>query len=180
MKGGPIQVIPPGLLGFLQLKTSGKNPEFLDDTISPTLDVTDWYFQASLLDFTQAVATAARALANGVTGIQLFSPNSIDVPQQENWWVEEYTIFAAVPAATDTCQFSCMYRTPNVGSTNPYVLGDPSPLLTGVAAAARINVARARQFFAPAGCSLGMFVLANETAATITYNGFVRFARLPR
>lgn len=43
---GEIQKIPQGLLGFLQLKTGGRNPSILADAVSPTWDLSRLYLEA--------------------------------------------------------------------------------------------------------------------------------------
>lgn len=43
---GPIQVIAPGLLGYFQVKSQGRNPNDLLEAVQPSLEMRDWYFQA--------------------------------------------------------------------------------------------------------------------------------------
>lgn len=177
--GGPVQVIPPGLLGFLQLKQQGRNPAELLESLYPVLELTDWYLQARTLDHSQAVGIASIAIGFGAAIQNLFAPTPITVPDGEMWWVEEYTVQSGnLAAATERCQLQCAMYTPLVGTVNAYLLGDPSPDITGNAVVRR-NAARARHFFAPPGAGLGFALFIQETAANITYTGFARFVRLP-
>lgn len=177
-RSAQIQVIPPGLLGFLNLKTLGANPFLLGDTYQPTIELRDWLLQADQRDFTQDVALASVAIGFGASLFNLYSPNSIVVPSNEYWWVENYTIQTGnLGAATERCQFQCAMYTPITGTVNIYLMGDPSPDITG-AATVRRNATRCGGFFAPSGAALGIAQYIQETAGNITYTGFVRFTRL--
>jgi len=176
---GPVQVIPPGLLGFLQIKSLGENPDALNTEYQPTIEVFPWLMEARAVDWTQdrgGGTPAGVALATGLTGARAFSPNALVVPSNEMWWVEEYTINAVI-AVGDAAYFSCGLINPRLGVVNQYMLGDPSTIFdAGIALSA---YARARGFFAPPGSELVILVSANDTATTVAYTGYVRFTPLP-
>lgn len=78
MPNGPIQIVPQGLLGLLNLKNNGKTPEFLQTNVQPFMDLLDMYVTGLLEQVSASVAVAAAV-----------GPNSSDlvVPQTEVWFV---------------------------------------------------------------------------------------------
>ena len=44
----PINLTPPGLLGFLGIKNGGRNPQSLGETLAPVWDFSDLYFLQGL------------------------------------------------------------------------------------------------------------------------------------
>lgn len=176
----PIQVYPPGLLGFLQLKNIGRNPEELPNVLQPTLDLFDWIMKARAEDIVPSRVASAPgiALANGQIGLQRFSPNVPVTRSNEWWWVENYTVGTGTLGATDTSGFALGFLTPTVGASNLYVVGTPSPIVTGTANG-RALTAFAGGFFLPPSSELVLRVMANDTATTISYSAFVRFTPLP-
>lgn len=179
---GPIQVIPPGLLSFFQLKSLGQNPDTIDSNLSPSLELRDWYMQARNVDWLNQVGAGSaptRTLGDGVTQFRAFSPNDIQVPSNEIWWIENFTVVAQLPNATDTAQFSCGYVRPIVGNQSPYVTGPVVGPMTGVAGKNRVLMAGSGGYWVPGGSSLGMVVMINETAGTILYAGYLRYVAIP-
>lgn len=75
-----VQTIPYGLLGFLGVKSMGKNPSPLRDDLQPTIDLTRWYYELDSTIFgADAIAVPA---AGGLT-----ASTFIVTPQREGWWV---------------------------------------------------------------------------------------------
>lgn len=97
----PIQTIPQGLLGFLQLKNAGKNPSELNSLLQSTMDLRDWLWQTAP---TEAVAGTAAAI--GASGFTSY----ITIPQQEWWVVYEVTATINQTLATDWGWFAPAYR----------------------------------------------------------------------
>jgi len=180
---GPIQVIAPGLLGFLQLKSRGENPGELSDTYGPSIEMRDWLFQARALDWTQERGGGSPpgiGIGPGpaTLGFNAFSPADLQVPASEMWWVEEFTISSGGLIATDTAMIAPAYQRPLTGTSNLYQLGPSSNAITGSATGKRVTV-QARDFFLPPGSRLGILVLQNDTATSIVYSGYCRFTPLP-
>lgn len=175
---GPIQVPPPGLLSLLNLKNTGRNPERMHDTYTPTLELRDMLLQFNLLDALKTLGGTPPGvnLTNGQVGARSFSPVLLQVPANEIWWVEEYTVRSVLPAAaTEVNQFQAAYFTPLLGSLSTYAVGEASPVVTGVAAYSRQNVAVARGFWVPPTSEIGMLVNINDTATSIAYTGYCRY-----
>jgi len=85
--------LPPGLLGFLQLKNSGRLPDFFGDVLTPTMDLRDWYLQAELREgiFTDSI------VGDGVSQYVVFAPND-----PEAWYVHQVSVITDAMASTDT------------------------------------------------------------------------------
>lgn len=79
---GPIQVPPPGLLSLLNLKNTGRNPERMHDTYTPTLELRDMLLQFNLLDALKTLGGTPPGvnLTNGQVGARSFSPVLLQVP----------------------------------------------------------------------------------------------------
>lgn len=187
MDSKPVQVIPPGLLGFLQLKVGGLNPDTLLGELRGILDLTEWYFQARY----EEPQGAGGTLASGpfVTGAAALGYNDwatvggtagpLTVPNGEAWMVGEYTmVYSCGAVAGDTALAVPCMKTP--ASSVPVMLANPTLSLTGSATKARsVPVRSIGRFFAPAGSSLGFWIADNiSPAGGILYNGQIRFARL--
>lgn len=175
----PINVIAPGLLGFFQLKQSGKNPDELSDTVIPSLEMFDWYMQARLVDSFITIgggASSTRTSANGVTGFVSFTTNPIEVPQGEAWWVWNYNVTTNALPAGDSVQFAPAIAILGA-SVIPYPVANLSTLIQG-SAAGRPAIHGASGFFAGSGARFGLYSTVNETATNVTYAGWVRYARL--
>jgi hypothetical protein len=104
----PIQVIPPGLTGYLQLKQLGHLPDVLLGEVRPALEMRDWYFQANVL-YTVQLYGATPVTPNFVTAgsdFFRFQVGGVDapVPPHQAWYVDMAGADAGAAAATDTCQ----------------------------------------------------------------------------
>lgn len=174
-ENGPLQVWPPGLLGFLQLKNAGQNPQVLINALSPVLESFEWYMQATQL---QAPYPMSVARTNGQTGATAFTTpaGGLVVPQREWWWVDTFTVFAGGLVATDTVQLVPITFDPIAGTLRQ--VGQEGSQKTGTASTRSVN-AFARQFFAPPGSVFGVTASTCETAGTITVFGYVRYTVLP-
>jgi len=92
---GPIQLIPPGLLGLLQIKSpAGQNPNVLNADVQPGIDLEAWWKRANrqVWGLNSGVTLPAAAYGN----IAQYSPNAIAVPQNQWWFVHSYTTRASV------------------------------------------------------------------------------------
>jgi hypothetical protein len=96
---GPVQVIPPGLMGYFNLKNHGQNPDVLQGFYQPVLESRDWLLAANLEQ-----VQGYRELGTG-TFVNFFSPpqpngQPIVVPPNEFWFVWDI-IFHVVLGAGD-------------------------------------------------------------------------------
>lgn len=170
----PIQVIPPGLLGFLQLKNSGKSPVEFPEVLQPVIELRDWYFEARA---EQTIATVS--VANGGSNFATFATPAI-VPAEEYWAVLDFSAICPLLATTTVVSFVPAWRIVTGVSFSQFSVGVPQPLLAGTAAG-RVGCAYMdRPFFVPPGAELGLRIMANEIAAgTVDYQAQFRFVRLP-
>lgn len=173
MDSRPIQVIPPGLLGFFQLKNTGRNPDTMPGALDLSFDVRDWYFEARLED---AGAQGTVAKATGQSGMFGFTTNPIIVPQDEAWWVRSYTVDTPALAAGDNVTFAPAYQS---GIAGTYHALPSSPSFASVSGVNTRGIVTAEGFFLGPGMELGVYILGITAAATITFQGRVRVARLP-
>lgn len=167
----PVQIIPPGFLGFLQLKNNGVNPTELPDNLQPVIEMRDWMLQARARDWPPGFSQ--RALAPGTYGYLPFT-NPISVPNNEQWYVWQYTA-RAVLTATDGLALRVAYRSIVTGTTPVHVLGSVSSA-SGAGAVAAIS---AQPFWLPPGAELGLYVEGIVSAGTIAVAGEVRYTPLP-
>lgn len=166
---GPIQPPPLGLLGLLQLKNVGRNPAFLQDEVSPSIEMFDFWIQGSL----DTVGTFSAAPAAGtVTGFNPFTtPSSLTVPNEETWWVENFSCtFGAGVGGTFT-GIRLAYQNFN-GKT--FVIGDQELNL----AAQNTRIMVARRFWLPPGSVLGWFHDSITVAAGAVATSGLQFARM--
>lgn len=173
---GPIQLIASGLLGFFQLKDQG-NPTVINDDVQPSLDLRDWYF---ISEMEAAGAAATAAINPGVVGYQNFTtpPAGITVPQNEIWYVTNFTISVALPLATDDAivRPAMLWRP---GTANVGILPH-TPLHSRAAAANSAAGVSAANFWAPPGAQLGMYWERSTTATQLAASGFLMFTRMRR
>lgn len=95
-----IQRAPLGLLGILDSKAGGQNPNALLDEVRPTVDVSTLYNVSQRLSVNATIAAGAI-----VIGTNLF-PVTLSGPQQgELWIVHRATVFATANFAAATFRF---------------------------------------------------------------------------
>lgn len=104
----PIQVIPPGLMGLLQLKQSGRLPADLSGVVQPSLEMRDWFFQGRRLTEVQVLGTTPTtgALVTGNTGLRKFTVGAVATPAQGTlWYVEQMSCICTTALAADVISF---------------------------------------------------------------------------
>lgn len=173
---GPIQTIPQGLLGLLQLKQTGNNPRDLAESVQPTVDQFPLWIQRLSVDISLALfgGNSSVAIPTANAGANFFTTNPLNVPQGVAWYVESYTISASLLAA-ESVIFAPGVLYIGLGMMHPLT----PPVADVVTARARQIRAAARGFWLPPGAALGAFVFDNVTAATITLTGNVRGVQVP-
>lgn len=171
----PIQVHAPGLLGMLQLKNGGVNPDQLPQTIQGTIELQDWLMQATA----RAAGPYTTVVVNNQTGFQGFStPSILSVPERTWWKVHQYTTYIQLPLGTDSAQFWPAIAFPNAGqlivvgrSSTETVVAGPNRMIYGFADP---------PFFAPPGTLFGIACGQITTAAAnLAVSAVIRFTELP-
>lgn len=170
---GPIQIIPPGLLGYFQLKNRGRNPTDMPETLFPMMDLLEWYLHAN----GEQLATLSFSIPATGSDSQPFAGLGGIVPNGEWWYVHYMCAFSAPLLAADTVEkLQCAV-----------IVSDPSPqtILLGQASNQTMTGANKRQWaggqmgaFIGPGAALGIFYSA-ITATNITITGNARISRLP-
>lgn len=173
---GPIQTLPIGLLGLLQLKTSGGNPSQFSETVSGVYDLGKFY-ENQQAQMTASLFGAQPTLTTSTRNQPVFTvaATPITVPQKELWYVTEYTIFANLLAA-EYVRFAPMWTAP--GAIGLIAIGpDVNDVIT--ARARSITSTLSKPFFAGAGSFFGLIVYDIVTAGTIQFNLEMRAVRMP-
>lgn len=170
---GTIQVIPQGLLGFFQLKNGGRNPGTLTEVLSGTLDLRDWYFNSQR----EVWSTYTVSVASGITGFQSFTtPGALVVPDNEFWYVHNYTIFSNQLAAGDSFTgFAPAYRDVP-GSATTFIVGD---FQNASGVNTRPTAFAAQGFWLTPGQELGFWLQINTLALAKTVTSQLQITRLP-
>lgn len=181
MPWGPVQLHPRGLLGLLQLKNHGKNPEQLLETIQPVLELKDWYLQGE-----SAQSLSGNFLATGAANFSgaIFSSNAGGVlftpPVGRAWWVLDFSVAAPVSAAGD------IHR---IGTVVSWVTGNgvvtalgPTETLNQAAAASvnpvlQVAMTRDPVLLIP-GDRLGIRIVQSTAAVGTVYSGSVRYVEM--
>lgn len=170
---GPIQVIPPGLLGLLQLKNFGRSPDMLNSTYQAVIESRDWVLQARAQDS----GLFTRALPTGADFFFFDTPTTLTPGNEEAWYVWDYTVRASAGAGDTISDLQPMYRMNGSPAAVVHVLGPQSISLAGSAAAPRAIVG-AHNFWLQPGAELG-FYGSFVAATTITFAGYLRYTPLP-
>lgn len=176
---GPVQLIPPGLLGFLQLKSLGRNPSQLVESYSPTIEMLDWIMESQPLEAASDLGARPLYVA-AAAGPTIGQPvPAMSVPQDEIWRVLQFTIEVSLVAG-ESSSFAPCFFTSVAGVTIPYLVGPPTDLYAGTAIGVR-NVAYApAPFWAPPGCQLGVYIRQSIQAGVLNYVHSARYVRCPR
>jgi hypothetical protein len=176
---GPIQTIPQGLLGLLQLKQTGNNPRDLADVVNPVVDMRDFWFNRNVVDigvvsFGTPTFTKALPTATPGQGQEFTTPSTIQVPSNQTWWLTKYEVHCTLLAA-ETIRFACSSWFKPANSV--FRLGpDYQDTIT---ARARYASCFANGFWALPGEILTFDVYDDLTAGNITVTGGVRGVIIP-
>lgn len=174
---GPLNVIPPGFLGFLQLKNFGKNPAEVPELISPVFDMLRWYFAGEARPM--ATTDASRAVTTDLDGFIALTTATITVPDGEWWYVHSVYLYANLPAAV-TEFFAGAPAWFNANTFQGEVMASqPISIMQGVAGSTRRYFSVARDFFVPPGSQFGAYISTCETATSINVGLNGRITVLP-
>jgi hypothetical protein len=75
--------IPPGLLSYFGLKTTGRNPAGFADALAPVVEMRDWYLASGVTGF------AALGTVGNTTAQLVALPAPLIVPDGEWWYVHQ-------------------------------------------------------------------------------------------
>jgi len=165
---GYLQVLPQGLLGFLQIKTAGGFPKTLSQELIPTLDLLEWYAQLNS-------ETVFSAVINAIVSASASGANfpEFNVPNGQVWIAHEYIVSFGVSAtgSATSCQAN-IGRPASGGSTTAAYVSDPE----NVAANSRVFCHVDRMLILGPGSTAGYLIGPVLTAAVPT-QGTMTFAR---
>lgn len=159
-----INTQPVGLLGLLGIKSVGRNPSVLADSVAPTFDMAALY-----------VGAVAENLSGATSAINLrgmWVVSNLVVPNGELWIVESCVLTAAnaVIAATTYKVRPCVY---DVASGLPYHAGELTTVTAGEIPCAPFPA----PFLVTAGQGIGVFAESVTLGTASAMNVTVRFAR---
>ncbi|MBA0088971.1 MAG: hypothetical protein HRJ53_28615 [Acidobacteria bacterium Pan2503] len=178
---GPIQTLPQGLLGLLQLKSFGENPYDLLETVQPSVDLYRLWIERNAQDVQGLFGVASvntAALVTGNHGTQNFGSAAQVTPSNEIWFVVYFTGTIQTIAAADTItglQTGIFTSIPNGGV---YLQSAPvSDVITARARSLATNPVA--PFFVPPGSQFVVNVADILSVGGITVNLNLRAVRIP-
>lgn len=171
---GPLQILPPGLLGALQLKNMGKNPGALSSLVQGTLELRDWLLQQN---YEVLGATNAASVTDNFTGFQ-DGGTGARVPEGEWWYIHEYQVNILALATGDVVHAAPAYQDNTVAGGDTITVG-PDVRLVPTATTASLTAPAWRQFFVPPNALFGGWILESNVAAALNLGCRIRMTRLP-
>jgi hypothetical protein len=109
---GPISTLAEGLLGLLDMKSTGRLPAVLLDSVQPHIDLTPFYFNRQSFATKQLFGAASQPSTAAITARGQFpftNPSAIVVPPNQLWWVHEMVGTVGTTVAADTGTFCLGY-----------------------------------------------------------------------
>lgn len=171
----PINRLPLGFLGLLDIKSGGRSPQEAAAFLQPVLDMSRFYVESSpeFINFNDTgVASAGGSFRNGFT-----------VPQNEAWFVTNYAVkwvFNAI--ANEICNAVPAISTPSTpGISVPLGPAADTTMTTSLATNAKVGAAAIyRPFLANPGDRIGCLTMQIITATSITlvYSGRIQRLRV--
>lgn len=153
-----INRVPPGLLSLLGIKALGQNPQWLPDSLQPTLELLQLY--------TSANAQESTYLTPAIGAAGAFVSTTAGPGPGELWLVDRMSVYTngGLPVGTTLTDVRPIYQNT---ATNALTF------LNGTAASATVGeqlIIGGQQFVLPVGCRLGAHVrsLALGTAQQLT------------
>lgn len=166
---GPIQIIPPGLLGYLQVKNVGQNPNTLDSNIQPTLELLHWLLRARQVSVDPN--TYARGFLTANRGFLSWTVPLI-AAQDEWWYIAHYNIASVVVGAGDSIVYKPAWRS---GQGGVYEIGDGYETL----AVGQRGLIGGDGLWLPPGGELGVWVKDCTSVGGIQLNSQLDYTPLP-
>jgi hypothetical protein len=173
---GPIQTIPRGLLGLLNLKNLGRLPDSLNSEVTPVIDLSRWWLTSEALF--DVITHGVGLSTSGPLSLNFSS--SILVPDNQVWWIERYTVELSLPAAAgESAQnVAPIIFLSQAAPVRSQCLVETPITVTGGTGTATGSMIGCGGFFAPPGSSLGVYVGRSITGTTIAVNGTVYATRM--
>ena len=161
-----IQRIPPGLLSFLGLKSTGQNPNNLSDTVVPVLDLEHLYLAQDLQvsSNTQNVANAGQSI-------------SLAVPNGEAWRVLGFGYSADTLTATATLKVALKIA-PNGSVACPVGTSWPPHVVSAASDIVQDGIFVPQPFVAPSGTGFTAFLTQSLGVGTTNLAVIVMYQRL--
>lgn len=169
MNSGPIQQIPQGLLGFLQLKNRGQNPSELPDVLSPGFELSNWYLETG----------AEIVVQDAPVAVAVGTINLITVPNDQWWLVHDFFVNVGLDAGSTV--FGCpVYRHGQAAvAATPMPLAEPRLFQFAVEGALALAPSTiVLPMFLPPGARLGFRATATSGAIAALSTAAARITRL--
>lgn len=173
-----IQLTPAGLLGLLQLKNEGRNPQNLIETIQPVIDCFELYRGSAR----ESRSTDDILFAVGANPVTVFTNGDLAVvPSNEFWFVDFLTVrILTLGVAGDIgglapCFFS---RTADGANNQPHVVGPTSVQGSDAVGGGSVISANDRPFLMCPGDQPGCWGVRESAAAGFVFRLSMRFARM--
>jgi len=164
-QSGPIQQAPAGLLGLLQIKSpAGRNPEVMEGNVQPVVELGEWWRQTLIERYTGAM-TRNMDDSTDVAGFYGWTPNNVLVPNNEWWYITNYSIIASALAASDRIALQPAMRAPN--TTQHFALGN-SVASEGSGGTGTAIISYAVNQWIPPGYELGFWMGRLVGLVTVT------------
>ncbi len=161
----PIQGPLPGFLSLLSLKNLGQLPDTLQGNVQPVLDLGGYFLRGQAIPMRSTCTVPLGATPGGFVGLDgtggLAGTDNFTVPQNEVWYVENFTGVTSQLSNTDVIFFTPGFNRP---SPNSYHKVGPEVGAAGVGAGSVI-VGHAQNFWVPSGCVLGYWIGSQLVAA---------------
>lgn len=158
----PLTAIPKGILGFFGIKSLGRYPQTMAETLSPTIDLREHYETTYAAEFLQGPI----ALAAGTASADVSFGTTIGfVPGNQSVHVLGYT------ARCDLAGLSAVTATPCVFANG---LGFPVGPTFTFAAGSLASWGADRYFWMPPGAALGIIVNSKTAADALTFYAAIR------
>lgn len=175
---GPIQTLPRGLTGLLNLKVLGRVPDELLGTVQPTVDIEPYWMNYRAV--TNESLVHGRTLTTQGGGALTFSPGNITVPDGEIWYVHHYGVDTVLTAAAgqvvERVQPCIIYNL--VGTIVHVPVGTTETLSSSATVSVSATVG-AHDFWLPPGASLGFYVGSVTSAAGAAFTGRYQVTKMP-
>lgn len=179
MASGPINKLPSGLLSLFDLKTGGRYPGLLGDTLTPVLELLNWYADTNI----ESAGVVNAALAANQNAQNIAPGAFLTVPNTEFWYVRRCFAQAEFSAAAaSTLMGLSLVIIPPGPAPQPITLptlGTTGPFTSNAAVINRTLVTMPEQFIATPGSAIsaahGGFIFG---AATCTISINANFVRL--
>lgn len=173
MSSQPIQIIPSGLLGLLQLKNNGRNPSILPDELQSTFELRDWYLETDV----RIRSGITAAIPSGTLGLTLTAATHI-VPEGEQWVLRGVYASMNVAAADAIRGYVVMQPPSHVATATVRMLGEDfdAPVLAQAQTWVPSYVNQGELLVAQPGTRFGVWLTRNLLAAAQQAAVFVTYS----